>query len=128
MGRVLGGDSPLCRRGISRQGEGEWAGKAPAHPHVKQEVKLPLPLVTWALFPVHLDLHSHASMPAGEQPSIPDLAAWGGGGGWGGYREPGRILKGKKEKEKPRRPSNKKSPHPPSLVCFCCDDRPHEAG
>lgn len=38
------------------------------------------PIVTWALFPVRLDLLSHASWPAGEQPSTPDLS-WGGQGG-----------------------------------------------
>lgn len=69
MGRTLGGDSPLCRRGIRRQGEGEWAEEAPAYPDVKQEAKLPLPVVTWAFSPVGLDLHSHTSWPAGEQPS-----------------------------------------------------------
>lgn len=40
----LGGASPLSRRGIQRQGEGEWAGEALACPDVKQEVKLPLAL------------------------------------------------------------------------------------
>lgn len=48
VGRTLGVDSPMCRKGIQGQGEGKWAGQAPAQPDVKQEVNLPLPIVTWA--------------------------------------------------------------------------------
>lgn len=57
MGKVLGGDFLVCRKGIQAQGEGRWAGETPASSNGKQEVKHPLLIVTWALFSALLHLH-----------------------------------------------------------------------